>query len=1241
MRSILAFLLCFLIHTFSVSQIVNSSFVAPDTVCINQTFTIQNTTTGSIVSTTYWNFCSPNYVMTQVTNLGASASLAWPTFCSVQMDNGNYYIFITNNNPSSITRYSYGNNLNNAPVITNLGNFSANLPSQMEGIRIEKEGTNWYGLAVGGQFGSAIVRLNFGASLSNMPTLTNMGNLGGLAYPVRLQLIESGGNRYGFTVNHDNNTITRFNFGNSLANVPVATNLGNIGGLSGPCDIALACVSGTWYGFVIGDGNTITRLNFGASLLNTPTGTNLGNPGGITNGRSLFLEQDCNGLKGWIGNGSGNNILRLAFPSGPTGPLVTTNLGNIAGFNYVHSIDKYRVGDTIYTYIPNTFSNSLSRIKYANCVSTSIPSSTLQNLPALSYSVAGTYTISLFNNELDYNRSTYCKTIVVSTVGVIGAVASPSNGICSGGSATLTANGSSSFTWNPGPSTLNPFVVNPLSSTVYTVISTPTLGCQGVKTVTVNVVPTPTLNLNATSFTICSGGTTSLSSAGATNYTWNPGNLTGSNVAVSPTATTVYTAIGANGSCTDTKTIQIDVDPNPTVTTNASPSVFCFGNSSTLTASGAITYTWNPGNSVGATVVVTPNATTIYTVVGLNGTCNDTKTIQVTIAPNPTISAYANYTFVCLGESATLAAIGAQTYTWNPGNLVGTPIYPTPTVNTTYTVTGTNSVGCTNTSVVSVTVGTSPTVSVVGPYKTACFGTMTGFVATGAINYTWFPNGPVNLNILSTVAIANTVYTVVGAVGSCTNSATATLIVHPNPTITVVANPSIRCSGSPSSTLSASGATSYAWSPPNFLAAPIGSSVLCSAPVSMCYNVGGANAFGCYSAAIICITVQPTPTINILSIPGVICIGDQASLEASGATTYTWLPTASSNTNIIVTPTTTTTYTLYGQTGACIGNSVITVTVNPTPTLSALVITPTLCVGRSTEIFVSGASSFTWEPGSMFGFSINVTPTVSTTYTVTGTSFNCATLQTVDVTVVQNPSISIFSAPGLTCVDPLQSSTLTAGGANTFTWLPTSTASQSIAVSPSVTSMYTVSGTNSNGCISSNTIALNVDPDLRSSISATRICSGTTVSLSASGAVLYNWMPGNSVLPNVNVSPQENTTYTLTGTNGICSKSNTLAIEVVKNPINEIPEVFTPNDDGKNDLFVIKTETVAKIDIKIFNRWGAMVYSNAEYDNTWNGTANTGMLLDTNKLPQGTYYYIIDIESCDKQVTRGYVVIHY
>ena len=638
-----------------------------------------------------------------------------------------------------------------------------------------------------------------------------------------------------------------------------------------------------------------------------------------------------------------------------------------------------------------------------------------------------------------------------------------------------------------------------------------------------------------------------------------------------------------------------------------------------------------------------PAGTIVYTVTGENGVgCTHTAAVSVTVDPSPTITIVASSPSVCSGNQVSLTASGASTYTWLPSSSTGSVLVDNPVTIAQYTVFGTLG-NCGSSATATLMVVQNPTVIASTSPTIRCIGGQSTLTATGANNYNWSPNFFLSTTVGGTVfssAPNNACYTVTGynSFGCSSTSSVCITVTPTSQTFTTSANPTIMCSGS-SVTLSSSGAVTYTFFPPLQTNT---NNIVVSPTVNTIYDVTARFADGCYATHTVQLIVQPSPTVNILTSPSVICMGDQVSLEGSGATNYTWSPTGSSNTNIVVSPTTSTTYTLFGNTGGvCTGSFVSTVSVNPYPSLAALVMTPTLCLGKSTDILGSGASTYTWQPGGLFGFSVNVSPTVSTIYTVTGSQFNCASTTTINVTVVQNPTIDIYMSPTVTCIEATQGVTLTAGGANTFTWLPVALSTQSIAVSPSVSLVYSVSGTNLFGCISQNTTVLNISPDLRSGSSATTICLGSTVNLTASGATSYTWMPGNFVQANVNLVPDANTSFTVIGSNGICSMVKTVYIEVTTNPINEIPEVFTPNDDGKNDRFVIKTEAQAKIDIKVFNRWGSLVYKNTEYDNTWDGTANSGTLFGNSKLPQGTYYYIIDIESCDKQLVRGYVVIQY
>ena len=121
-----------------------------------------------------------------------------------------------------------------------------------------------------------------------------------------------------------------------------------------------------------------------------------------------------------------------------------------------------------------------------------------------------------------------------------------------------------------------------------------------------------------------------LSSSGAINYLWQPGNLSGSSVVVNPTATTAFVVTGTdNNGCTGVDTVLVTVNQSPTVFSSASQNVFCQGNSTTLFASGASSYIWQPGNLTGSVVSVTPAVSTTYTVTVTTGSCGDTSTTLI------------------------------------------------------------------------------------------------------------------------------------------------------------------------------------------------------------------------------------------------------------------------------------------------------------------------------------------------------------------------------------------------------------------------------------------------------------------------------------------------------------------------------------------------------------------------------------------------------------------------------------
>ena len=303
-----------------------------------------------------------------------------------------------------------------------------------------------------------------------------------------------------------------------------------------------------------------------------------------------------------------------------------------------------------------------------------------------------------------------CSTTAQSTVSVIASptVSVNSVSICAGNSATLTANGASTYTWTTPASNSASIIVNPSTTTVYTV-NAQAAGCAGTfsATGTVSVTPLPSLTITPSSPTICAGQATTLTVSGVTSQVWAPGSQTTTAISVTPTTTVTYTVNGSNAGCANTKTVTVTVNPLPTVTSTSAS--ICVGKTTTLTASGsAVSYSWNPsGVTTNTITVAAANAGFFtFTVTGTSALgCSKSITTNLIGLPNPTINITATPSVICNGQSVTLTASGASTYTWTGGVVNGTPFSPTMTA--TYSVTGTSAIGsCTASAANTVTVNT-------------------------------------------------------------------------------------------------------------------------------------------------------------------------------------------------------------------------------------------------------------------------------------------------------------------------------------------------------------------------------------------------------------------------------------------------------------------------------------------------------------------------------------------------------
>lgn len=226
------------------------------------------------------------------------------------------------------------------------------------------------------------------------------------------------------------------------------------------------------------------------------------------------------------------------------------------------------------------------------------------------------------------------------------------------------------------------------------------------------------------------------------------------------------------------------------------------------------------------------------------------------------------------------------------------------------------------------------------------------------------------------------------------------------------------------------------------------------------YTVVVSNACGSASAVI-------TPNINsvpaLVANPITVCTGQPGTLTASGATSYSW-NTGDNSSSIVVSPSLTTNYTVTGTSAmGCVSTitTQIFVTNNPSITVNS----PMVCSGSSATLIASGATTYTWNTNA-YGYSVVVTPTNNTVYSVSGNLVGCpGTYSAVsNVSVISSPIITITQSPSIIC--PGQSATLIASGASSYIWNTGATTS-SIIITPSETSTYSVIGYDTNGCSSS------------------------------------------------------------------------------------------------------------------------------------------------------------------------------
>ncbi|HET9504330.1 MAG TPA: gliding motility-associated C-terminal domain-containing protein [Hymenobacter sp.] len=721
-----------------------------------------------------------------------------------------------------------------------------------------------------------------------------------------------------------------------------------------------------------------------------------------------------------------------------------------------------------------------------------------------------------------------------------------------------------------GSRTANPVTVNWTTAGTYTLTARglSQYGCL-TDSVTKTVVVAPAAVLTVTgNQSICQGGSTSISVAGAAPYTVSDGTTTVSGAGpftLAPGQTTTYTITGtATGTgCTPTAQFTITVNPQPVATTGPAVST-CSGVPVALGTApvAGFTYSWSPATGLSNAAIANPTATLTNTsgaattqtytlrVTGAGG-CTATSTVAVTVSPAPTITPGAAVAF-CAGGTGQLGAapLAGYTYSWSPTTGLSSSTVANPTVTLpnatsapitqTYTLAVTGPGGCPATATVDVTVNPMPT-AVPGAALALCSGTagQLGAAPVAGHTYRWSPST---------------------GLSSATDA---------NPTITLTNTT--------------------------------------GAPITQTYTLTVTNATGCVSTGTVAVTVNPLPT----AVPGAavaFCSGNTSQLGSASVAglTYSWSPSTglssatSANPSITLTNTTgapiTQTYTLTTTNAGtgCATTGTVLVTVNPAAVAGAGA-NVSFCAGGSGQLGAAAVSGYTysWSPATGLSNATSANPTVTLanttgapltqTYTLTATNATgCVNTATVDVTVNPIP-VAVAGAAVTLCSGSAATLGAAPAAGLTYSWSPATGLSSSTVANPTVTpintttatttQVYTLTVTGAGNCRSTATVAVTVVPlPVANAGAAVTICSGSTAQMGSAPAsgLTYSWAPATGLsnaasanptvtLTNVNaagtaIAP----TYTLTVTNPATGCMSTSTVVVTVNA-EIVPGTIGPN----------------------------------------------------------------------------------